>query len=183
MMLTELMPEAQLYEADSCDALAQFDGEAFDAVLLDLNMPGAGGLQALELTKAYFPASTVMVVSGEEQPGVIRSVIERGAAGFLPKTANPETMMGALRIVLAGGVYLPAQAINFGNAVSINRLTERQRAVLRLALKGVPNKLIGRELGLSEGTVKSHLSAAFRLLDVRNRTEALYVVAQSGLRI
>ena len=67
--------------------------------------------------------------------------------------------------------------------VSINRLTERQRAVLRLALKGVPNKLIGRELGLSEGTVKSHLSAAFRLLDVRNRTEALYVVAQSGLRI
>lgn len=183
MMLTELMPEAQLYEADSCDALAQFDGEAFDAVLLDLNMPGAGGLQALELTKAYFPASTVMVVSGEEQPGVIRSVIERGATGFLPKTANPETMMGALRIVLAGGVYLPAQAINFGNAVSINRLTERQRAVLRLALKGVPNKLIGRELGLSEGTVKSHLSAAFRLLDVRNRTEALYVVAQSGLRI
>ncbi|MGB3066963.1 MAG: response regulator transcription factor [Ottowia sp.] len=183
MMLAELMPEAQLHEVESCEALPQLEGVPFDMVLLDLNMPGAGGLQALELTKAHFPASKVLVVSGEEQPSVIRGVLEMGAAGFLPKTASPEIMMGALRIVLSGGVYVPAQAIASGSEVVLDRLTERQRAVLRLALKGMPNKLIGRELGLSEGTVKSHLSAAFRTMDVRNRTEALYAIAKSGARI
>ncbi|WP_423458283.1 LuxR C-terminal-related transcriptional regulator [Ottowia sp. VDI28] len=114
---------------------------------------------------------------------MIRGVLEMGAAGFLPKTASPEIMMGALRIVLSGGVYVPAQAIASGSEMVLDRLTERQRAVLRLALKGMPNKLIGRELGLSEGTVKSHLSAAFRTMDVRNRTEALYAIAKSGARI
>ncbi len=183
MMLSELMPEAQLHEVESCEALAQLQCVPFDLVLLDLNMPGAGGLQALELTKAQFPTSKVLVVSGEEQPSVIRGVLEGGAAGFLPKTSSPEIMMGALRIVLLGGVYVPAEAMASGQAVVMDRLTARQRAVLRLALKGMPNKLIGRELGLSEGTIKSHLSAAFRTLDVRNRTEALYAIAKSGARI
>ena len=183
MMLAELIPEAELQEVESCEAMSQLECVQFDVVLLDLNMPGAGGLQALELAKARFPCSKVLVVSGEEQPSVIRSVLEMGAAGFLPKTSNPDIMLSALRIVLSGGVYVPAQAISSGSEVVMDRLTERQRSVLRLALKGMPNKLIGRELGLSEGTVKSHLSAAFRTMDVRNRTEALYAIAKSGSRI
>ncbi|MCA0326424.1 MAG: response regulator transcription factor [Proteobacteria bacterium] len=180
LMLGELMPEAQVYESDSCEGMAQFESMAFELVLLDLNMPGTAGLNALDVIKNYFPTSAVLVVSGEEQPSIIRSTIDKGAAGFLPKAANPDTMMGALRIVLSGGVYVPAQALAAAPAVPLDRLTERQRTVLKLALKGTPNKLIARELGLSEGTVKSHLSAAFRSLDVRNRTEALYAVAQSG---
>jgi DNA-binding NarL/FixJ family response regulator len=187
MVLAEMLPQAELYEAESCEGLARFEGLSFDVVLLDLNLPGIKGAQALEWTKGRFPASKVLVVSGEEQPGLIRVALEMGAAGFLPKTANSEVMMAALRIVLEGEVYVPVQAMSgvTGGAAAdgIDRLTERQREVLRMALKGVPNKLIGRDLGLSEGTVKSHLSAAFRAMDVRNRTEALYAIAKSGLRI
>jgi DNA-binding NarL/FixJ family response regulator len=187
MMLAELMPQAQLQEAESCEALSRFEGLSFDVVLLDLNMPdtGVGELRALEIAKARFPSSRVLVVSGEEQPSLIRAAIEKGAVGFLPKTVSPEIMMGALHIVLSGGVYVPEQVVVAPDAGAsvLDRLTERQRSVLRMALKGTPNKMIGRELDLSEGTVKSHLSAAFRTMDVRNRTEALYAVAKLGWRV
>jgi len=182
LMLQDLMPSADVSEADSCAAAVALSGTPFDLVMLDLNMPGVSGIHALESLKATFAESIVVVVSGEEDPALIRTVIARGAAGFIPKTAAPEVMQSALQLVLARGIYLPEQVMNAAPA-SLEGLTRRQLDVLRSALKGMPNKVIGRELGISEGTVKSHLSAAFQVLSVRNRTEALYRAAKIGLKL
>lgn len=193
LMLRELFPEVDVSEAESCAAATAMRDESFDLIFLDLNMPGVHGDEALDVIKAVFPTCLVVIVSGEEDAGVIRSAVARGAAGFVPKAAKPEVMQGALQLILAGGVYLPIQALaSVGDTKDSRReqeasplaaLTDRQVEVLRKALKGEPNKIIARELGISEGTVKSHLSAAFRALDVRNRTEALYSAAKLGLRL
>ena len=192
LMLREVFPTVDVSEADRCAAAADMQEQRFDLIFLDWNMPGIQGELALDAIKLAFPACPVVVVSGEEDAGVIRSAIARGAAGYVPKAAKPEVMLGALQLILAGGVYLPLEAlggtrsgapgVNQG-AAPLNELTERQFDVLRRALKGTPNKLIARELAISEGTVKSHLSSAFRVLDVRNRTEALYSAARLGLRL
>jgi DNA-binding NarL/FixJ family response regulator len=191
-MLREVFPAADVSEADSCVQAADLRDQRFDLIFLDWNMPGLQGEQALDAVKLGFPTCPVVVVSGEDGADIIRSAIARGAAGYVPKAASPEVMLGALQLILAGGVYLPPQVLGtaprLGTAGAraeppLADLTERQKAVLRSALKGTPNKVIARELGISEGTVKSHLSSAFRALDVRNRTEALYSAAKLGLRL
>ena len=147
----------------------------------------------------------VIVLSGTEDPAVMRAALERGVLGFIPKAYSPEVMISAVRLVLAGGVYVPPMMLSAvppgvlagmapggGEAPRAgapataphtlehlrNVLTERQVEVLQLLSQGKPNKLIGRALGISEGTVKIHLAAIFRALNVRNRTEAV-VAAQS----
>ncbi len=191
-MLRELFAEAEVSEAESCAAAMEFQTTPFDLIFLDLNMPGLHGDQGLHVVKSAFPQSPVIIVSGEEGADVIRSAVACGASGFVPKTARPEVMLGALQLILAGGVYLPPQVLSSGQVPGdefkrmhtlLDALTDRQMEVLRRALKGAPNKVIARELDVSEGTVKSHLSAAFRVLDVRNRTEALYSAAKLGLRL
>lgn len=194
LMLQELAAGMDLSEADGCAQALGMAHELFDLVLLDMNMPGVNGLEALQCIKQAWPIAFVVVMSGEESAPLIRSVIEQGASGFVPKTSTPEVMINALQLVLAQGVYLPPQALQSfrGAAPAVARslsappipgMTDRQAEVLRLAIKGAPNKVIARELNISEGTVKSHLSTVFRLLNVRNRTEALYSVARMGLAV
>ncbi len=192
LMLREVFPTIDVSEAGGCDAAAGMQDQIFDLIFLDWNMPGVQGEPALNAIKLTFPACPVVVISGEEDAGVIRAAVACGAAGFVPKSAQPEVMLGALQLILAGGVYLPPQVLGPGtrrpdsnpeSQSPLNTLTDRQIEVLRKALKGAPNKVIARELDISEGTVKSHLSSAFRVLDVRNRTEALYAAARLGLTI
>jgi two-component system nitrate/nitrite response regulator NarL len=192
LMLRELAAGMDLSEADGCAQALALAHESFDLVLLDMNMPGMNGLEALHCIKQAWPTAFVVVLSGEENPSLIRSAIEQGASGFVPKSSTPEVMINALQLVLGRGVYLPPQVLHAGRGPAppvaaegpgVPGMTERQAEVLRLALKGAPNKVIARELDISEGTVKSHLSTVFRLLNVRNRTEALYCVARLGLAI
>ena len=124
-------------------------------------------------------------------PALVRQAIDLGASGFIPKASMPAVLISALRLILAGGIYLPAQLLmrrqqnlsNRDNPASAaelklsEQLTGRQFDALMLAVKGKSNKQIARELGVSEGTIKQHLSTAFRLLGVSNRTEAVYAVA------
>ena len=136
----------------------------------------------------------MVVLYGEKSPNLIREDIDGGASGFITKASTPEVMVSALQVVLANGIYLPIQVLmsdknrptlrqeRTGTAKDIG-MTDRQIDVLRLALKGIPNKLIAREIGIAEGTVKSHLSTTFRLLNVRNRTEAVYRVASLGINV
>lgn len=193
-MLSELAPEMDLSEAEGCAPALAMGHEGFDLILLDMNMPGVNGLDALRCIKETWPLALTVVVSGEENPALIRDAIQLGACGFVPKTSTPEVMLHALQLVLAKGIYLPPQVLQARttapaptsaptSAGAIPGMTERQAEVLRLALKGAPNKVIAREIGISEGTVKSHLSTVFRLLNVRNRTEALYCAARMGLQI
>ncbi len=196
LMLADLAPNLDISEAASCAEALALQGEVFELVLLDINMPGRTGLDGLLSIKQVFPDAYVVLLSGEEGARTVRSAIDQGAAGFIPKTSSPEIMIRALQLVLDNGIYLPPQVLmsqdserqaigkdrSPGQPVSAEMaaMTERQRTVLKLALKGSPNKVIARALAISEGTVKSHLSTAFRMLNVHNRTEALYRVAQIG---
>lgn len=197
LMLRELAPDMDLSEAEGCAQALSMGHEHFDLILLDMNMPGVEGLEGLHCVKQAWPIAFVVVLSGEEGAGLIRGAIEQGACGFVPKSSSPEVMITALQLVLAKGIYLPFQVLHASRGAGAQLppkpvigmsgmpagMTERQAEVLRLALKGAPNKVIARELGISEGTVKSHLSTVFRLLNVRNRTEALYCAARLGFQV
>jgi DNA-binding NarL/FixJ family response regulator len=186
--------ELEIVEAADCDQAIALAGERFELVLLDLHMPRIAGLDALERVRPAFEASPIVVLSGEDDPRQVRRAIDAGAAGFIPKSSTPDVLRSALRLVLAGEVYLPAVALKgidegAGDAPTLTSsrfgegLSERQVDVLRKAVQGKPNKVIARELGISEGTVKAHLSAAYRALGVHNRTEAVYAAARCGLQL
>jgi DNA-binding NarL/FixJ family response regulator len=204
--LSELEPGIEFVLAMSVDELLAGANDDLDLALIDLNMPGADGQAHIDEIRRRHPAVPVIVLSGYEDPAIMRSALERGVLGFIPKAYSPEVMLSAVRLVLAGGVYVPPMMLTAlppgivagvppqaGGAEALTRngssgnqtlehlrsvLTERQVEVLQLLSQGKPNKLIGRSLGISEGTVKIHLAAIFRALNVRNRTEAV-VAAQA----
>jgi DNA-binding NarL/FixJ family response regulator len=203
--LSELEPGIEFVLAMSVDELLAGSTDDLDLALIDLNMPGADGQAHIDEIRRRHPAVPVIVLSGYEDPAIMRSALERGVLGFIPKAYSPEVMLSAVRLVLAGGVYVPPMMLTAlppgivagvttqASAEALTRsgsggtqtlehlrsvLTERQVEVLQLLSQGKPNKLIGRSLGISEGTVKIHLAAIFRALNVRNRTEAV-VAAQA----
>jgi DNA-binding NarL/FixJ family response regulator len=197
LLLADLGVSARVLEAESVEAAVAMD-ERPDLVLLDLHLCGLSGKPALAMIRERMPDATVVAMSGEEDPKLIRATIEDGASGFIPKTSTPGVMIGALRLVLAGGVYLPPQVLRAdaapvhaagraaGRAAApaagaLDSLTPRQVDSLMLAIRGKSNKAIARDLGVSEGTVKQHLSAAFRVLGVDNRTQAVFAAARLGL--
>lgn len=157
-----------------------------DLLIVDLNMPGMDGLDALRGLRHRYPSLAIVVASGQDDPATIRAVLATGANGFVPKSEPPELLIQALKLVRAGGVYIPARTLGHSAQDSAARdfdltgLTPRQQDVLRLLLKGEPNKLIARELGLTEGTVKVHIAAILRALQVRNRTEAVVRARELG---
>jgi DNA-binding NarL/FixJ family response regulator len=165
--------------ADFAGLQVQCRAVAPSLALVDLNMPGMNGLEGLHWMRMHAPAMAVVVASGQEDAPTIRAVLSAGARGFFPKSAAPELLMQALRLVQAGGVYVPAAVLaDFHDGFPPARadtagLTPRQFAVLHCLLRGLPNKLIARELGLTEGTVKIHIAAILRALQARNRTEAV----------
>jgi DNA-binding NarL/FixJ family response regulator len=179
-------------EAGDCaKALEHAAKRGYDLVLLDLKMPGVAGLDALAALREAIPAAPLVVLSGEDSPAVVRAAIERGAMGFIPKSSTPEVLLQALRLVLARGVYLPPTVLKVvadpspaaGSEAALRGLTSRQVDVLRCVIQGKSNKVIARELDVSEGTVKAHLSSVLRAFGARSRTEAVYAAAKLGLKL
>ncbi|HEX6692194.1 MAG TPA: response regulator transcription factor, partial [Burkholderiales bacterium] len=170
-------------------------GAEFDLVLLDLGLPGCTGLQALERFRERQPALPVVVFSASSEPALITGALDRGAMGYIPKTAPREVLVGAVRLVISGGVYVPAEARSAQAAAPARaarpgpasaselRLSGRQSEVLSLLLKGLPNKLIAQRLNISENTTKIHVSAVLHALGVSTRTEALVAASRLGLRL
>lgn len=194
-LLADLDPATEFLEAcDSSSALAHAGGAQVDMVLLDLNLPGSNGMDVLKAARTAFECASVVVLSGDDEPHVIRQAIARGAAGYVPKSSTPPVLLAALRLVMAGGTYLPPHVLQdtpwpqcppdtlAGTLPTApSGLSARQLEVLLNVIQGKANKVIAREMHLSEGTVKAHLSAAFRALGVQNRTEAVYAAARLGL--
>ena len=201
--LAELDPGVEAVVAmnlDELDRAVAEHADELDLVLVDITMPGTNGHQHVARLRAQAPALPVIVLSGSEDVELMRSLIDLGVLGFIPKAYSPDVMLSAIRLVLAGGIYIPplllanAQAQGWqpsetpapkpdpSHSIDGLRslLTERQIDVMRLLSQGKPNKLIARDLGISEGTVKIHLAALFRALNVRNRVEA--VVASRKLQ-
>jgi DNA-binding NarL/FixJ family response regulator len=180
----------------SVEAALEMADRAFDLILLDYHLPGLSGLQALARMREAFESSPVVILSADADPRRIRDAIHQGAAGYVPKSMSERDMQAALALVLAQGVYLPASSLfevqadepadepelppeavaDFLQA----EFSPRQQEVFARALRGKPNKVIARELGIAEGTVKVHLAMVYRALGVHNRTEAMYRVMTAG---
>jgi DNA-binding NarL/FixJ family response regulator len=187
LLFQQLEASAVILEANNlADALglAAHHVDA-DLLLLDLHMPGMLGAPTIREVAKTHPQLPVVVLSADENESTVHQVIAAGALGYIPKSATAAVMQSAIRLVLSGGIYLPAQLIMAMNGASHSRgpskLTERQLDVLRLLVDGMANKEICRRLNLSEGTVKVHIAAVFRALNVNNRTEAARVAAHQQL--
>ncbi len=208
-LLREIDSTINVYRCSNLlEAKKAKDAQApFDMVLLDLGLPDVSGLEGLHAIRVAYDDIPVVVLSGEENADVIRSAISAGAMGFVPKSASSKVLVAAMRLILAGGTYLPPQAYasyapvappagagGLGNGEASapirstsnshnSRMTERQLEILLKAVQGKPNKIIARETDLAEGTVKAHLSAAYKIINVSNRTEAVFKAAQLGLTL
>jgi DNA-binding NarL/FixJ family response regulator len=159
------------------EVLAAVAGERpFNLVLLDLNLPGAVGLSCLHALRRVAPATPIVVVSAVGDPKIMQDAIMAGASAFIPKSAPSQVLINALKVILAGGTYMPTGILsalrNADAPAGRDELTLRQRRVLELLSTGLSNKRIARELAISEITVKAHVSAIFRKLGVTNRMQA-----------
>ncbi|SER34069.1 two component transcriptional regulator, LuxR family [Pseudomonas sp. NFACC02] len=183
-----LGPEARLVEAESiADLEARLTEKSdWDLVLLDLNMPGAYGFSGLVLLRGQYPQVPVVMVSAQEEAAVVVKSKEFGASGFIPKSSSLETIQQAVRTVLDGDVWWPAQ-VNENVSVSaeakaasegLASLTPQQFRVLTMVCEGLLNKQIAYELSVSEATIKAHVTAIFRKLNVRTRTQAALLLQQ-----
>jgi len=158
-----------------------------DLLLLDLAMPGMGELEGFFSIRRHHPKLPVVVLSGSKNTQVIQSILDGGARGYIPKLANSEEMMHALRQVVSGKIYVPdflfASPIDHDNNghPGVDVVTARQRDILTLLVDGMPNKLIAEALGITEGTVKQHLKSLYKRLNVQNRTQAVRAARSMGL--
>lgn len=161
-----------------------------DLILLDLSLPGTSGLAILDMVRESHPAIPVVVLSGSDDSDTVFHVLGRGAMGFIPKCSSNPVITNAIRLVLSGGVYVPYQAISNGAPATASlapsladlALTERQTSVLALMIQGLPNKAICREMNLAEGTVKIHVTAILKALNVSNRTQAAMAASRLGFQ-
>jgi DNA-binding NarL/FixJ family response regulator len=196
-VLRQLDPAIDVHEASNCDQALEVAAAHSDLglILLDITLPGMSGLDALATFRERHPAVPIVVVSGSESRDDVMRAINGGAMGYIPKTQPGRVMLSVLRLVLAGGVYLPPEIINApasatsagatgpGGTPADVGLTQRQAEVLALLIQGKPNKLICRELDLAEGTVKIHITAILKALGVTNRTQAVIAVSRLGLKL
>jgi DNA-binding NarL/FixJ family response regulator len=181
--------------ADFESALGLLDNEGdFDLVLLDLALPGIDGFAGLDILRRRYPAMPVAVVSAFDDMPTVTRVINLGASGFIPKALNGESLLNAVREVLAGNIFRPRgqQPSRMDDAIPVPPssvsvrpeeigLTERQAQVLCLMVRGLSNRDIAEQLDLSEGTVKIHATAVFKALGVNSRTQALVTAARYGI--
>ncbi|CAD5378659.1 Glycerol metabolism activator [Pseudomonas sp. OF001] len=180
--------EAHLVEVASIAELEARLNEKrdWDLVLLDLNMPGAYGFSGLVLLRGQYPHIPVVMVSAQEEAAVVQRSREFGASGFIPKSSPLETIQQAVRAVLDGDAWWPPQ-VEEAAALSdevraasegLASLTPQQFRVLTMVCEGLLNKQIAYELSVSEATVKAHVTAIFRKLGVRTRTQAALLLQQ-----
>lgn len=189
--VARVLPQARLIETDSVAGLQRIAGDYPDAelLLLDLNIPGAQGFSALVHLRGHFPQLPVVIVSAREEPATMRRAISHGASGFIPKSASLDTIAQALQQVLDGHIWLPEEAGDQNDldgqesdlAARIAELTPQQFRVLTMLGEGLLNKQIAWELGVSEATVKAHMTAVLRKLGANNRTQAILMVNKLAL--
>jgi len=188
---SRVLPNARIHEAENANALFVLVDRHPDAdvLLLDLNMPGVQGFSALIHLRAQHPQLPVVMVSAREERSIMRRALDHGAMGFIPKSADAVTIGVALMRVLDGDRWIPD---GLGDVPGISReeqqiaarvreLTPQQFRVLQMLGTGMLNKQIGYELGVSEATVKAHMTAILRKLGVNNRTQAVLMAGHLAL--
>jgi DNA-binding NarL/FixJ family response regulator len=191
-VIAELQPDAAVIEASTgVDGLSLMQQHADVAlVMLDLGLPDSNGFETLQQLRQRYPSTSVVMLSGSNDRDTVATALAKGALGFIPKTASRDVLVNALRLILAGGIYIPPEILMESEPLSAPSpsddrrspadlgLTPRQVDVLALMMQGKSNKLICRTLDLAEPTVKNHVSAILKALGVVNRTEAALAAAK-----
>lgn len=177
LLLSSRIDNVEIRRAPDLAAVEwQLAEKTVDLLLLDRVMPGMNGFQRLPELAGLYPALPVAIISASDSSQHIREALDAGAAGFIPKTSSPDEVVAAVQRLLAGKAYIPRQAWRPAREVGLLgdvSLSVRQQEILELVSKGDSNKLIARQLGLSEGTIKQHLNNIFRELQVSSRTQAV----------
>ncbi|HET7064068.1 MAG TPA: response regulator transcription factor [Rudaea sp.] len=195
--LATLAPSIDFVEAWDAASLRQMfeQHRDLDLALVDLTMPGMHGAPSIAALRTDFPIVPLIVVSGVDAVSEVQAVLRAGAAGYIPKSGAAKVMLQAIKLVLAGGQYLPPQLMHMlddslpdARGANTRRpqastqepglgrlelLSPRQREVFALLAKGLSNKMIARQLDITEGTVKSHVATIFDVLNVHNRVSAV----------
>lgn len=176
--LLQKLGEVSISEAKNLGEIEENLGQSppLDILLLDLKMPGIDNISVVQRLCDTSPMTAIIIMSGSDDVQTIKSCINAGAMGFIPKSSSSEAMLAGIRLVLSGECYIPAKAYeNQQNMVSKNGhgITPRQREIWDVLAEGKSNKEIAYLLGLSESTVKQHLSALFRTLGVNSRIQAI----------
>ena len=185
-----LSDNVHLVEAASIAELETLleQGAEWDLVLLDLNMPGAYGFSGLVLLRGQYPQLPVVMISAQEDASVVARAREFGASGFIPKSSSLEAIQEAVRAVPDGDVWWPSNTEDASHvsaeakaaSAGLASLTPQQFRVLTMVCDGLLNKQIAYELSVSEATIKAHVTAIFRKLGVRTRTQAALLLQQMG---
>ncbi|HEY8099283.1 MAG TPA: response regulator transcription factor [Burkholderiaceae bacterium] len=201
LLLARLGPAVTVLQAGTCAAaFGQIERTpAIDLILIDLKMPGMSGMEGIAVLRDRHPDIPVVVMSSDDDMETVMRAIDQGAMGFIPKSSSSDVMIGALNLILAKGIYLPPSVFlgtqrtadhhnkapqvrsTSGKTLDQLGLTARQADVLYLVLQGKPTKIICRELNLSASTVKTHISAVLRALNVTTRTQAVIAAGKLGL--
>lgn len=197
LLLKELEAGVEFEEAGDFNEVQDILGrkDDYDVILLDLKMPGLGEIEGVKRTRELAPSTPLVIVSALDDPFYAQQVMAAGAAGYIPKSASHSVMSNALKLILAGGQYVPPDLMSSpgkkpagdGGPIPVGQLREevekvltpRQMDVMRYMAKGESNRGIAERLGLSEGTVKVHVAAILKALNATNRTQA--VLMASGM--
>lgn len=208
--LMTLYQNLAVIEASNGDEVLQQlpDNRDVKIMLLDLYMPGTDGYDLITTLSDLYPDIPVIVLSAADEQAVMRKVLDCGASGFIPKSTSHDVIFSAINLVMSGGVYIPPSMLDpAGNTTdnpmlhspvsnintyrndrsdadaksdALNSLTGRQREVYGLMIQGLQNKEIARSLGVSENTVKIHVTAILKALNVKNRTQAVVAMQNTN---
>jgi DNA-binding NarL/FixJ family response regulator len=180
---------------DGNSAIIALDTTPFSLVILDLGLPDSQGTDLLVRLLQNYPALKILVLSGNCDPDSILKALSAGAAGYVPKTLDANLLKSTINFVLEGGVYIPSKILSQQQSMGMSpqqpvvnpsskvHLTTRQCQVLKLLSQGDSIKTICRKMDLSEGTIKTHVTALYRAFDARNRTEALIAARRNGFNV
>lgn len=202
LILADSYPKAELIKSKDYTEIFEAiqKDKDFDLILTDLAMPGARWLEALKKIHETLPETPIIILSAVFDKEIVQKTIELGAAGYIPKTSSNAVILSAVNLVLSGGVYIPVELLQGASQSEFNMLKQldslpenqeisekvkilspRQIDVLKLIAEGKSNKQIAYELGLTEGTVKLHVTAILKLLNVYNRTGAVAAAKHVGI--
>jgi len=181
MVLEAGVADSHILEAGSLNEAMQLAPDMLDVTLLDLQLPGLNGMEGIALIKRKWPTVPVIVLSSQDEPETVNMVLARGAAGFVSKADTAENIVASVNMALRGEFAALADQAEGDDSTQAEHLTPRQCEVLDLLCRGMSNKLIARELSLSENTVRGHVQGILEFLRVASRSEAVFAARQQGL--